>query len=65
MKEEKTIKAYKAFEKDMTCRDFQYEVGKEYEMDGKSNVAPEAFTLASLRLNFSFTMIYSDLALQR
>lgn len=34
MSEEKTIKAYKAFDKDMTCRDFQYEVGKEYEMDG-------------------------------
>lgn len=25
------IKAYKGFNKDMTCRDFQYEEGKEYE----------------------------------
>ena len=29
----KTIKAYKGFNKDMTCRDFQYEEGKEYETD--------------------------------
>ena len=27
------IKAYKGFKKDMTCRDFQYEEGKEYETD--------------------------------
>ena len=31
---EKVIKSYKAFDKNMRCRDFQYEVGKEYEMDG-------------------------------
>ena len=30
----KVIKAYKGFNKDMTCRDFKYEVGKEYETDG-------------------------------
>ena len=27
------IKAYKGFNKDMTCRDFHYEEGKEYEED--------------------------------
>ena len=43
MKEENTIKAYKAFEKDMTCRYFQYEVGKEYEMDGKIECCTRGF----------------------
>lgn len=29
------MKAYKAFNKDLTCRDFQYEIGKTYETDEK------------------------------
>ena len=29
----KKIKGYKGFNPDLTCRDFQYEVGKEYETD--------------------------------
>ena len=33
MENEKKIKGYKGFNPDLTCRDFQYEVGKEYETD--------------------------------
>lgn len=32
---DKVITSYKAFGKNMQCRNFQYEVGKEYEMDGE------------------------------
>ena len=41
--EEKIIKSYKGFNKDMKCRDFQYEVGKEYEMDGDIEVCERGF----------------------
>ena len=43
MKEEKTIKAYKAFDKNMKCRGFQYEVGKEYEIDGDIECCERGF----------------------
>ena len=33
MENEKKIKGYKGFNLDMTCRDFKYEVGKEYQTD--------------------------------
>ena len=36
------IKAYKGFNKDMTCRGFQYEEGKEYETE-KASVCNEGF----------------------
>ena len=40
---EKVIKSYKAFDKNMRCRDFQYEVGKEYEMDGEIKCRERGF----------------------
>ena len=39
----KVIKSYKAFDKNMRCRDFQYEVGKEYEMDGEIKCCERGF----------------------
>ena len=40
---EKVIKSYKAFDKNMQCRGFQYEVGKEYEMDGEIKCCDRGF----------------------
>ena len=40
---EKVIKSYKGFDKDMQCRNFQYEVGKEYEMDGEIKCCNRGF----------------------
>ena len=37
------IKSYKSFDKDMKCRDFQYEVGKEYEMEGHIECCERGF----------------------
>ena len=36
-------KAYKAFNADMTCRDFQYEEGKTYELDGEPKLCEKGF----------------------
>ena len=39
----KVITSYKAFDKNMQCRGFQYEVGKEYEMDGEIECCNRGF----------------------
>nr|DAG24442.1 MAG TPA: hypothetical protein [Caudoviricetes sp.] len=40
---EKVIKSYKAFDENMQCRGFQYEVGKEYDMDGEIKCCERGF----------------------
>lgn len=37
------MKGYKAFNKDMTCRDFKYEVGRKYELDGELQICKRGF----------------------
>ncbi len=39
----KTVKGFKAFESDMTCRGFQYEIGKVYTMKGKPVICKQGF----------------------
>ena len=41
--EEKKIIAYKGFDKNLKCREFQYEVGKEYEMSGRIECCERGF----------------------
>ena len=38
-----SIKSYKGFNTDMTCRGFQFEEGKEYEIDGKIEACERGF----------------------
>lgn len=42
-KTEQQIKAFKAFDKDLICRDFKYEVGKEYTCDKDIKVCEKGF----------------------
>ena len=43
MIEQNKIIAYKGFDKNLKCRDFQYEVGKEYEIDGEIECCRHGF----------------------
>ena len=40
---EKKIKGYKGFGKDLKCRDYQYEVGKDYEHNGEASCCKSGF----------------------
>ena len=40
---EKKIIAYKGFDRDLKCRDFRYEIGKDYEMDGSIKCCERGF----------------------
>ena len=40
---ENAITAFKAFNKDFTCKSFQYEVGKSYHMDGEIVICKRGF----------------------
>lgn len=37
------MRGYKAFNKNLTCRDFQYEIGHTYELEGKPSVCEKGF----------------------
>ncbi len=43
MDKEKTIHAYKGFDKDLRCKGFQYEVGKSYEQEGEIECCMNGF----------------------
>lgn len=42
------MKAYKAFDKDLTCRGFQYEIGKTYEMEDEPIICERGFHACSM-----------------
>lgn len=47
----KKIIAYKGFNKDMTCRDFQYEEGKTYTMEEKPKACDKGFHVCEYPLD--------------
>ena len=64
--EEKVIKAYKGFNADLTCRDFQYEVGKEYEIKGDIECCNNVFHACRSPLDvFGYYLLDKDCNLAR
>ena len=58
------IKAYKAFNSDLTCRDFQYEVGKTYRHNAVLKCASQASMLAKGWLTASVIMSQTEQKLE-
>lgn len=57
---ENAITAFKAFNEDFTCRDFQYEVGKSYHMDGEIEICKRGFHACKNPLNiFEYYPIFN------
>lgn len=55
------MKGYKGFSKDLTCRDFKYEVGKTYEMEEKPIVCERGFHFCKeLKNVFGYYDLYKD-----
>ena len=42
-KKDNMIRGYKGFDKDLKCRDFQYEIGKDYEQEGEVKCCARGF----------------------
>ena len=42
-KKDKTIRGFKGFDKDLKCRGFQYEIGKDYEQEGEVKCCKRGF----------------------
>ena len=42
-KKDKTIRGFKGFDKDLKCRGFQYEIGKDYEQEGEVKCCERGF----------------------
>ena len=51
MDKEKVIHAYKGFDKDLKCLAFQYEVGKDYEQEGKIKCCENGFHACEFALD--------------
>ena len=61
MEQENKIKAYKGFNSDLTCRDFQYEVGKEYELKGQIEACENGFHACENPMDvFGYYLIEKD-----
>ena len=49
-KNDKTIRGFKGFDKDLKCNGFQYEVGKDYEQEGEVKCCESGFHFCETRL---------------